>query len=338
MQKNLKPIAITMGDPAGIGGEIILKSLGEYAKINPDTRFIVIDDGARLSALARLMGLNTKIINFNNFEEFAPKYQDNQAIYCLNLPHKIPLNLGNPSPEYAQMVIKSIEIAAQLCLNHQARAMTTAPIAKNILQDAGFAFPGHTEFLAYLTKDSTPLMLLCNQDFAVMPLTIHIALSQVPKAITADLIIDKITLLHRELIAKFPKFQQRKPRIGVLGLNPHAGESGKMGLEEIEIINPALNILRQNGLNIIGALPADTAFHQESRQNFDCVVGMYHDQVLIPIKTIDFHGAVNCTLGLKIIRTSPDHGTAFNISAKLRANHHSMLAALKQADEMAQNS
>jgi len=230
-------------------------------------------------------------------------------------------------------VIESITRAVELSKYGAASAVVTNPIQKSALYDAGFKHPGHTEFLAELAgPDTVPVMMLANSKLRVVPLTIHIALSDVPKQLTADLIIKRCRITA---VSLQKDFGIGNPRLAVAGLNPHAGEDGAMGSEEQTIMAPAIEALRAEGLNVIGPLPADTMFHEEARANYDVALCPYHDQALIPVKTLDFHGGVNVTLGLPFIRTSPDHGTALNIAGKGIARPDSLIAALKMAAEMA---
>jgi 4-hydroxythreonine-4-phosphate dehydrogenase len=214
----------------------------------------------------------------------------------------------------------------------QARALCTAPIHKKALQDgAGFAYPGHTEYLAALAGTSRVVMMLASPALRVVPATIHIPLADVPGALTADLLRDTLQITHDALIRDFGL---PRPRIAVAGLNPHAGEGGAMGHEEIEIIAPVLEQMRAAGLDLIGPMSADTMFHDRARATYDAAVCMYHDQALIPIKTLDFDRGVNITLGLPFIRTSPDHGTALDIAGRDLANPSSMIEALRMAHAM----
>jgi 4-hydroxythreonine-4-phosphate dehydrogenase len=230
-------------------------------------------------------------------------------------------------------VIDAIALGVRLVQQGACSALTTAPIHKKALKDgAGFAFPGHTEFLAHLAGVERVVMMLAAPGLRVVPATIHIPLAEVPHALTAALLEDTIRLTHAGLIRDFGL---PAPRIAVAGLNPHAGEGGAMGREEIEMIAPLLARLRADGMTLIGPLSADTMFHPAARAGYDAAVCMYHDQALIPIKTIDFAGGVNITLGLPFVRTSPDHGTAFDIAGRGLADPASLIAALRMADAMA---
>ena len=240
---------------------------------------------------------------------------------------------GHPAPENAAGVIAVIERAVGLAMAGQASAVCTAPIHKKALKDgAGFAFPGHTEFLAHLAGVDRVVMMLASKLLRVVPVTIHIPIADVPAALTADLLETTIRITAAGLARDFGL---AAPRIAVAGLNPHAGEGGAMGGEDIAVIAPVLERLRAEGFVINGPLSADTMFHARARDGYDVAICMYHDQALIPIKTLDFDGGVNVTLGLPFVRTSPDHGTAFDIAGKGLARADSLIAALKMAQDMA---
>jgi 4-hydroxythreonine-4-phosphate dehydrogenase len=240
---------------------------------------------------------------------------------------------GTPDPANAQGVIDAIARGVDLVQSGAASAICTAPIHKKALQDgAGFAYPGHTEFLAALAGGAQVVMMLAAPALRVVPATIHIPIAEVPKALTAPLLEQVIRTTHAALINDFA---QPNPRIAIAGLNPHAGEGGAMGREEIEMIIPLLERLRKEGLDLRGPMSADTMFHPAARAHYDAAICMYHDQALIPIKTIDFAGGVNITLGLPFVRTSPDHGTAFDIAGTGRADPTSLIAALEMAAQMA---
>lgn len=244
---------------------------------------------------------------------------------------------GRPDPANAQGVIDVIARAARMAMQGQVAAITTAPISKEALQTgAGFAFPGHTEYLAHLGGDVPVAMMLASTTVTpacrVVPATIHIPLQDVPDALTADALEQAIRITHAGLVRDFGI---PRPRIAVAGLNPHAGEGGRMGLQETRMIAPLLERLRGQGFDLTGPLPADTMFHAAARARYDAAVTCYHDQGLIPIKTLDFDGGVNVTLGLPFIRTSPDHGTAFDIAGKGLADPSSTIAAIRMARSMA---
>jgi len=250
------------------------------------------------------------------------------------LTHKFaaPAVAGKPAAQNAHDVIQVIKRGVELVNSGAASALCTAPIHKKALQDgAGFAFPGHTEFLAHLAGVKRVVMMLASEQLRVVPVTIHISIADVPKALTAELLSETITITNH---AMQRDFNIPNPRIAVAGLNPHAGESGAMGHEEIDMITPLLDDLRRNNIKLIGPISADTMFHAAARKNYDVAICMYHDQALIPIKTLDFDRGVNVTLGLPFVRTSPDHGTAFDIAGKGIANPTSLIEALKMADRM----
>ena len=248
--------------------------------------------------------------------------------------------LGQPTAKNAPSVISSIEKAVSLCLSGDADAVVTNPIAKHVLYEAGFRFPGHTEFLGSLGQGHDapyapgPVMMLAAQDLRVGLATVHVALKSAAMQLSTDTILRTARVMIGALKTDFGV---KNPRLALTGLNPHAGEDGALGREEIEIINPAAQILRGEGHDVTDAQPADTLFHAEARRGYDAVLAMYHDQGLIPVKTLDFHGGVNITLGLPFIRTSPDHGTAFGIAGQGVARPDSLIAAIKTAREIANN-
>jgi len=245
---------------------------------------------------------------------------------------------GRPSSTNAPSIIGSIKQAVALCLSGAADGVVTNPIAKHVLYDAGFKFPGHTEFLGDLSQDyqtpyaAGPVMMLAAQDLRVGLATVHIPLKTAAKQLSQTGIIETARVM---LGALKMDFGLDNPRLALTGLNPHAGENGALGREEIEIINPAAQLLRKEGFDVTDAQPADTLFHAEARQTYDAVLAMYHDQGLIPVKTLDFHGGVNITLGLPFVRTSPDHGTAFGIAGQGIARPDSLIVAIKKAREIA---
>jgi 4-hydroxythreonine-4-phosphate dehydrogenase len=320
------PIALTCGDPNGVGIDLSFEAAKRLGGAVP---FFLIADRRHLDS--RSNGDPFVIID-------APIDCLKTEPGVLSVLHhdfpEVPTLLG-AQPANAPAVVEVIEKAVRLVESGQAGAVCTNPIHKKVLQDgAKFAFPGHTEFLAHLAgQDSSVMMLLCNE-LRVVPVTIHIALSEVPKALSASLLRQTIQTTSAALVKDFGIIN---PRIAIAGLNPHAGEQGAFGTEEIETITPTLNELREAGLNILGPMSADTMFHSQARKDYDVAICMYHDQALIPIKTIDFFGGVNATLGLPFIRTSPDHGTAFELAGSRKANPDSLIAALKCAHEMAQS-
>ena len=326
----ITPIIITPGDPAGIGPEIALKALDGNDDLRAQS--VLIGDKSHLSSLAEALDISCQ---FAKWTPGDPLYFDKINLAEISWPEAVIS--GAPSTANAPMVIEAIATAAHLALAGDVRAIVTCPIAKSTLYEAGFQYPGHTEYLGALSSDKSAIMMLANSELRVVPATIHIALSDVPKQINesdlSELIKDIAGALQQD-------FGLSSPRIGVCGLNPHAGENGAMGDEEQRILMPAIKHAsdRLDGKAIItGPHPADTLFHQEKRRQFDCIIGMYHDQVLIPVKTLDFHGSVNITLGLDFIRTSPDHGTAFDIAGKGIARDDSLRQAITTALKMAEH-
>jgi 4-hydroxythreonine-4-phosphate dehydrogenase len=308
------PVLLTCGDPAGIGPEIAAKAwaAGE--------RFVWIGDPRHLPEGTA----------WREVAEGDPAGDGAMAV----LPHGFAAEAvpGTPVAANAAGVIAVIERAVRLVHAGLGSAVCTAPINKKALKDgAGFAFPGHTEFLAHLAGVDRVVMMLACPGLRVVPATIHIPLSDVPKALTEALLDETIRITHAGLIRDFGI---AVPRIAVAGLNPHAGEGGAMGWEEERMIRPLLQRLKAEGLNVTGPWPADTMFHAGARKGYDVAVCAYHDQALIPIKTIDFAGGVNVTLGLPFVRTSPDHGTAYDIAGQGRADPSSLIAALRMAREM----
>jgi 4-hydroxythreonine-4-phosphate dehydrogenase len=323
------PVALTMGEPAGIGGEIALKAwLRRDAAMPP---FFVIDDPQRLRTLAAELALPVELRTIARPAEAVPAFSRALPILPAALPKAVPP--GKPDLANAPAVLAAIERAVRLALAGEAAALVTSPVHKRTLYAAGFRHPGHTEFLAELAGTSTPpVMLLACPGLRVVPVTIHLPLREAIARLSADTIVGAGRTVAAALIRDFGV---ARPVLAVAGLNPHAGEEGALGREETEIIAPAVAALRQAGIAAEGPLPADTLFHPAARRRYDAVLCMYHDQALIPLKTIDFERGVNVTLGLPFIRTSPDHGTAFNIAGKGIASPESLIAALCLAGEMA---
>lgn len=321
-----KPIILTPGDPAGIGAEISLKAWQQGCN-----DFVIFEDAARLQSLANDFGMDIPITSLPNLGAYEP---DCDALQVMPISWDTAPIAGKPETANAPMVIEAIKDAASLVQAGQAAAMVTNPIAKATLYESGFAYPGHTEFLGSLcTPDQgAPLMMLACDDLRVVPLTVHIPLAEVASNVTSEAIINACRLMATSL---YRYEQVNDPHIAICGLNPHAGEQGTMGQEDATIIAPAIAALRAENINVTGPHPADTLFHAEARSGYDAVLGMYHDQVLIPLKTIDFYGGVNITLGLDFIRTSPDHGTGFDIAGQGLARPDSLIAAIKQARRMA---
>lgn len=315
------PVALTSGEPAGIGPELTLKA---WEKLGTTLPFFWIGDPAHLPKDAPLSLISDPAETAEAATRGIPV-----------LPHDFAGDAvpGQPDPRNARGVIDVIARGVDLVRTDKAGAICTNPIHKKALKDgAAFAYPGHTEYLAALAGvDRVVMMLACDQ-LRVVPATIHIALADVPGALTADLLADTICITNAALKRDFGIAH---PRLAIAGLNPHAGEGGAMGDEEINLITPLLERLRADGVRLAGPMSADTMFHKAARQNYDAAICMYHDQALIPIKTLNFDGGVNITLGLPFIRTSPDHGTAFDIAGKGIASPGSLIAALRMAVQMA---
>jgi 4-hydroxythreonine-4-phosphate dehydrogenase len=323
------PLAMTMGEPAGIGGEIALKAW--QARKDGIPPFFLIDDPARIEALARSAGLAAPIKTIDAPENALAAFPD--ALPVLVEPLPAPAVPGKPDPANAPAVIRAIDRASGFARDGSAGAMVTNPIHKTTLYDAGFDHPGHTEYLAELAGlDAPSVMMLACSELRVVPVTIHLSLHDAVAALTTDAIVHCGRVTAAALTRDFGI---KSPRLAVAALNPHAGEDGHMGHEEIDIIAPAIAALRADGIAINGPAPADTLFHAAARATYDAVLCMYHDQALIPLKTIDFAGGVNVTLGLPFVRTSPDHGTAFDIAGTGKADPASLIAALRMADAMA---
>lgn len=324
----MTPLVITMGEPAGIGGELTLKAWSSRQE-HSLLPFFAIDNPERLKAIDSKVPL----AEITAPQEAMDVFDKALPVLPVDLPEQAVL--GTLNPKNGQTVLESIERAVGFCLNDEAAAIVTNPIHKAALYDIGFNHPGHTEYVADLCgKNETPVMMLTSKDLCVVPLTVHIPLGQVSQAVTQDLIVQKVRIINESLKAGY---KIASPRIAVCGLNPHAGENGKIGLEDQEVIEPALLLLKSEGIDVTGPHPADTLFHEQARKNYDVAIGMYHDQVLTPLKTLDFYGGVNVTLGLSVVRTSPDHGTALDIAGKGIAKPDSLINAIKSAAEIAKN-
>ncbi|MDO8322583.1 MAG: 4-hydroxythreonine-4-phosphate dehydrogenase PdxA [Phenylobacterium sp.] len=326
------PLALTLGDPAGIGPEIIVKAWTQLRQTGP--AFLVVGDS---QSLASASGSGATIVrSVISPDEAAKVFPD--AIPVLDIPLRAPVVSGQPTSAAAKSVIQWIETAVGLALSGQVSGVVTAPIAKAPLYEAGFAFPGHTEFLGELTQATRfdgargPIMMLAVPGLRTTLVTVHEPLSQVAAALSIEKVVNAGLVTAQALRRDFGV---EAPRLAVAGLNPHAGESGTIGREEHEIIAPAIRALRDLGVDATGPIPADSLFPEEMRARYDAALCMYHDQALIPVKMLDFWGGVNVTLGLPIVRTSPDHGTAFDIAGRGLARADSLVAAIRMADEIA---
>ena len=325
----MAPLALTMGEPAGVGGETALMAWKRRDTGVPC--FFSIDSPERLRALSEETGLGVPIAPISSPEEAAGQFD--YALPILEQPLAAPVSPGSPNPANASSVCASIERAVGFVNDGKASAVVTNPIQKACLYDAGFEHPGHTEYLAALAKIDTPpvMMLLCPR-LRVVPVTIHVSLEEALRTLSAEMIETTTEITARALKSDFAI---NNPRLAIAGLNPHAGEDGSMGREEIDIIAPAIERMRANGITAFGPLPPDTMFTPRARTTYDAAICMYHDQALIPIKALDFDGGVNVTLGLPFVRTSPDHGTALDIAGHGVVNPGSLIAALKTAYAMA---
>ena len=325
----LRPLALTMGEPAGIAGEIVVK-VWHAPDGRPIPRFAVIGDPDWLRAEAHRIKSHSHVVEVSSLDEAAARFHEGVPVLPLRLATRAAP--GKPDGRNAQAVIGAIEMAVSLARRGEASGVVTNPIHKATLYDAGFTFPGHTEYLASLCGGATPVMMLAIEGLRVVPVTVHLSLAQAVRALSSEAIVAAAAITHQALIKDF---DIASPQLAVAALNPHAGENGAMGDEEKTVIAPALAQLRARGIAAVGPLPADTLFHAGARKRFDAAICMYHDQALIPLKTLDFAGGVNVTLGLPIVRTSPDHGTAFDIAGQDRADPTSLLAALRMAERIA---
>lgn len=327
-----RPLALTMGDPAGIGPDITLSAWLAQVR-EPIPPFVLIGDPGVLAARAEILGLKVPVVAIGEAESAGARFAEELPV----LPVTVATDVvpGRPDPSAAPAVQKSIEEAVRLVRRGEARAVVTNPISKAMLYRGGFGFPGHTEYLAALAADHAevlhPVMMLAARSLRVVPVTIHIPLKDVVSALSGELIVSTLEITAKDLTRYFGI---ARPRLVVSGLNPHAGEDGNLGREEIDIIAPAIAAARAKGLDVTGPHPADTMFHPAARATYDAAICMYHDQALLPLKTLAFDEGVNVTLGLPFIRTSPDHGTAFALAGAGRASPRSLIEAIRLADAM----
>ncbi|MDF2797735.1 MAG: pdxA [Devosia sp.] len=330
-----QPLAISMGEPAGIGPDLVLQLFAQRQQeaLPP---FCVFGAPDFLRARAARLGLDITV------EETTPAEASDvfkRALPVVPVEGLVPDQPGQISPLSGQAVIRAIEQAVAAVLRGECRGLVTAPIHKAALYDAGFRHPGHTEFLAELCAaggtPKLPVMMLAHGPLRAVPVTIHVPIKDVPGLLTKDLIVETASAVYHDLQNRFGIAE---PRIGVAGLNPHAGEGGAIGREDMEIVGPAVAEMRVQGIDAVGPFPADTLFYPPYWRQYDAVIAMYHDQALIPIKTVAFEDAVNVTLGLPIVRTSPDHGTAFDLAGTGKASPRSFLAAIRLAHSMTEAS
>lgn len=321
------PLVVSMGDPCGIGPDIIINAWLEHAASLPD--MAILGSRATLEERAQAMGRQVALSNGHG--------AGLRIIELENRPHGIP---GKPDAVDAAATLEAIERGVEMVVEGKASALVTCPINKKALYDTGFTHPGHTEYLAelagkHLGGTHHPVMMIAGPELRTVPVTIHIPVSQIPETLSTHLIVETVLITARDMQSRFGI---PSPRIAIAGLNPHAGENGSIGLEDETLVRPAVEELRTRGVNAMGPLPADTLFHAAARATYDVAVCMYHDQALIPAKMLGFDDGVNVTLGLPFIRTSPDHGTAYDIAGTGKANPSSFVAALHMAAEMAARS
>jgi 4-hydroxythreonine-4-phosphate dehydrogenase len=330
------PLALTLGEPAGIGPDIALRAFALRKEKNVPA-FYLVADRHFMTACAQRLGMDISIADVEP-EDTVTTFASALPVVALDMT--ITAKPGRPDGSSALAAIASIKRAASDVLEGRAGAIVTNPIAKDVLYQAGFADPGHTEYLARIAREHTgapviPVMMLWCDELKTIPVTIHIPLKDVPGTLTTALIVDTARITARDLAARFGI---AKPRLAVSGLNPHAGENSSLGEEEVTIIKPAVERLRAEGIDAFGPLAADTLFHPQARERYDAALCMFHDQALIPVKTLAFDRGVNVTLGLPFIRTSPDHGTAFDIAGTGRADPGSLIEALRLAAHLAAQS
>jgi 4-hydroxythreonine-4-phosphate dehydrogenase len=334
---NILPLALSQGDPAGIGPELTLKAWLKTHE-NPDMPpFFVVANPEQLAATARDLGLNVPVKIVLDADA-AMVFRHALPVFALN--HSAFGKSGFPDVRDAAGTIASIETCVQLIRAGKASAIVTNPIAKELFYRAHFRYPGHTEFLEELAErhfgvSARAVMLIWSPKFSVVPATVHIPLARVPSMLTRALLVETGLVVAHDLTSRFGI---RKPRLAFTSLNPHAGEGGAMGREEIDVITPSLEDLAAAGVAVSGPYPADSLFRPSARKTYDAAIAMYHDQALIPVKTVAFDTAVNVTLGLPLIRTSPDHGTAFDIAGKGIADPTSLIVALQLAGKLARRS
>jgi 4-hydroxythreonine-4-phosphate dehydrogenase len=327
-----KPLALTLGEPAGIGPDITIKAWLRRNDLKLPA-FYLLGDRDFLGKRATALGLKVRFADVRAEDAFAA-FAD--ALPVVATGHAASALPGLPDDTSAGAATASIRQAVDDVLAGRASAIVTNPIAKSVLYRAGFRYPGHTEFLAELAATGghtpQPVMMLWSPALVVVPVTIHVPLREAIAQLSTDLIVTTVRIVNAALKARFGL---ANPRLAVSGLNPHAGEDGTLGTEDRSIVAPAIEILRAEGIEVAGPLPADTMFHDAARKTYDCAICMYHDQALIPVKTLAFDDAVNVTLGLPFVRTSPDHGTAFDIAGTGSANPSSLIAALRLAARLA---
>ena len=331
-----RPLALTFGEPAGIGPDITLAAWQRRAELGLPP-FYLLADPDFVAERARLIGMKVSLRVLAP-EDAAQAFA--AALPVVALTENVTAKAGTPDATSAPAAVTSIRRAVDDVFAGRAHAVVTNPVAKAVLYRTGFAEPGHTEFLAKLAQEHTgrawhPVMMLWSDELAVVPVTIHLPVREVPGQLTTDLIVETGRIVARDLK---DRFGIARPRLALAGLNPHAGEEGALGEEDRSVVAPAVAQLRAEGIDARGPLPADTMFHAAARRTYDAALAMYHDQALIPIKTLAFDHAVNVTLGLPFVRTSPDHGTAFDIAGTGRADPASLIAAIALAARLSASS
>ncbi len=329
----MQPLVLTLGEPAGIGPDLTLAIWRRRSELGLPP-FYVVGDPAFLDRRARQLGLEIPIqtVTPSSAAAVFPS-----ALPVAGIDATVSAEPGRPDRSSAPAAVASIRHAVTDVLAGAAAAIITNPVAKNVLYSWGFAEPGHTEFLARLVQESTgksfrPVMMLWSRELAVVPVTIHLPLREIFKQLSIELVVETGRIVARDLARRF---RLQHPRLAIAGLNPHAGEEGTLGEEDRAIVAPAVAQLRADGIDARGPLPADSMFHEQARATYDVALCMYHDQALIPIKTLAFDHAVNVTLGLPFVRTSPDHGTAFDIAGTGSADATSLIAAIRLAARLA---
>ena len=325
------PLAVSLGDPAGVGPELIALAWSKRAELKLPP-FLVVGGAHVLQAAAQSRGITLPVALIDNPDHAFSAFPD--ALPVLAEVGDGVFTPGEPSQEGARLALHSLELAASLALSGAASGLVTAPVSKSQLASVGFAFPGQTEFVAYASgvEAQDAVMMLASPNLRAVPLTVHCAISEVSSLLSQELILRRCRVIGK---AMSRDFGLANPKLAIAGLNPHAGEKGNMGQEEDEIIAPAIAQLQAEGIAATGPHPADTMFAPHKRGTYDVAVAMYHDQALVPLKTLDFDIGVNMTLGLPIIRTSPDHGTAFDIAGKGIAKPDSLVEAMRMAVDAA---
>ncbi|MED5437541.1 MAG: 4-hydroxythreonine-4-phosphate dehydrogenase PdxA [Pseudomonadota bacterium] len=316
-----QPIAISMGEPGGINSEIILKT----AKLTKLPKFFLVSDPNWVKECIDNLNINIRLNIIENLYDCKKN-----CINVLPIKKKVRFGYKKSFKSNVPATIESLNTAIKLAIEKKVSGIVTLPIIKETLLNNGFKYPGHTEYLGKISGKK-PLMIMLNKNIKVATLTTHIPIASVPKKITSEALNDIIIILNKSLKNDFGI---KNPKITISSLNPHNGENGEIGKEEINIIIPIVNKLRRKGLNVIGPKPADTMFHKEELKKDDAKLCMYHDQALIPIKSIDFYGSINFTAGLPFVRTSPDHGSAFDIAGEKKANNLSLINSIKYADKI----